>query len=157
MRRVVNNSDIHCTGCPNGGAGFGKHAHCALSPHIRNFRYTYRAPSADRSPMAIEGAAASQAPASNGVMDKGLKKGAISYISNIVIGVASTAPAYSIAATLGFIVAVKGVGIYMPAVRLVSSIPALLTAVAYKSLTRAAPAAGPPFAWPTRAKVVPAS
>ena len=28
-----------------------------------------------------------------------LKKGAIGYISNIVIGVASTAPAYSLAAT----------------------------------------------------------
>ena len=43
-------------------------------------------------------------------MDKGLKKNAIGYLSNIVIGVASTAPAYSLAATLGFIVAVKGVG-----------------------------------------------
>ena len=30
--------------------------------------------------------------ASSGVMDKGLKKGAIGYVSNIVIGVASTAP-----------------------------------------------------------------
>ena len=43
-------------------------------------------------------------------MDKGLKKGAIGYLSNMVIGVASMAPAYSLAATLGFIVAVKGVG-----------------------------------------------
>ena len=34
-------------------------------------------------------------------MDKGLKKNAIGYLSNIVIGVASTAPAYSLAATLG--------------------------------------------------------
>jgi amino acid transporter len=101
--------------------------------------------------MAIEGAAASQAPASTGVMDKGLKKGAISYVSNIVIGVASTAPAYSIAATLGFIVAVKGVGIYMPAVMLVSFIPILLIAVAYKYLNRADPDAGTTFAWTTRA------
>ena len=31
-------------------------------------------------------------PSSSGVLDKGLKKGAIGYISNIVIGVASTAP-----------------------------------------------------------------
>ena len=30
-----------------------------------------------------------------------LKKGAISYISNVVIGVASTAPGYSLAATSG--------------------------------------------------------
>ena len=36
--------------------------------------------------------------------EKGLKSDAISYASNIVIGVASTAPGYSLAATLGFIV-----------------------------------------------------
>ena len=41
-----------------------------------------------------------------------LKRGAISDISNIVIGVASTAPGYSLAATIGFI-----------AVRADSSIP----------------------------------
>ena len=38
-----------------------------------------------------------------------LKHGAISYISNIVIGVASTAPAYSLAATVGFLVLTSGV------------------------------------------------
>ena len=37
---------------------------------------------------------------------KGLKPNAIGYASNLVIAVASTAPAYSLAATLGFIVAV---------------------------------------------------
>ena len=36
---------------------------------------------------------------------KGLKTDALGYMSNLVIGVASTAPAYSLAATLGFIVA----------------------------------------------------
>jgi hypothetical protein len=46
----------------------------------------------------------------------GLKKNAIGYISNVVIGTASVAPAYSLAATLGFIVAVKGVGLSAPAV-----------------------------------------
>jgi amino acid transporter len=86
-----------------------------------------------------------------GVMDKGLKKGAIGYISNIVIGVASTAPAYSLAATLGFIVAVKGVGVHAPAVLLVSFIPMLLIASAYKYLNRADPDAGTTFAWTTRA------
>ena len=38
--------------------------------------------------------------------EKGLKANAISYVSNVVIATASTAPAYSLAATLGFIVAV---------------------------------------------------
>ena len=93
----------------------------------------------------------SGAPASSGVMDKGLKKGAIGYVSNIVIGVASTAPAYSLAATLGFIVAVKGVGVHAPAVMLVAFIPMLLVASAYKYFNRADPDAGTTFAWVTRA------
>jgi len=36
------------------------------------------------------------------VGSKGLKVGALSMISSLVIGVASTAPAYSLAASLGF-------------------------------------------------------
>jgi len=101
--------------------------------------------------MAIESAAVSQPPPSSGVMDKGLKKGAIGYISNIVIGVASTAPAYSLAATLGFIVVVKGVGVHAPAVMLVAFLPMLLVASAYKYFNRADPDAGTTFAWTTRA------
>jgi amino acid transporter len=84
-------------------------------------------------------------------MDKGLKKNAIGYLSNLVIGVASTAPAYSLAATLGFIVAVKGVGVHAPAVLLVSFVPMLLIAGAYRALNRADPDAGTTFAWTTRA------
>jgi amino acid transporter len=101
--------------------------------------------------MATDSVAASGAPASSGVVDKGLKKGAIGYISNIVIGVASTAPAYSLAATLGFIVAVKGVGVHAPAVLLVAFVPMLLVAAAYKYFNRADPDAGTSFAWTTRA------
>jgi amino acid transporter len=101
--------------------------------------------------MASASVAASSSPESSGVMDKGLKKNAIGYISNIVIGVASTAPAYSLAATLGFIVAVKGVGVHAPAVMLVAFIPMLLVAAAYKYFNRADPDAGTTFAWVTRA------
>jgi amino acid transporter len=102
--------------------------------------------------MAIEGTDVIGGPQrDSGVMDKGLKKGAIGYISNIVIGVASTAPAYSLAATLGFVVAVKGVGVHAPAVLLVSFIPMLLVASAYKYFNRADPDAGTSFAWTTRA------
>jgi amino acid transporter len=103
--------------------------------------------------MATVSAGASEpgAPASPGVLDKGLKKNAIGYVSNIVIGVASTAPAYSLAATLGFIVAVKGVGVHAPAVMLVSFVPMLLIASAYKYFNRADPDAGTSFAWVTRA------
>ena len=77
-----------------------------------------------------------------GCMDKGLKKGAIGYLSNIVIGVASTAPAYSLAATLGFIVAVKGVGVHAPAVLLVAFIPMLLVAVGLQILQPRRPRRG---------------
>jgi amino acid transporter len=85
------------------------------------------------------------------VVEKGLKKGAIGYLSNLVIGVASTAPAYSLAATLGFIVAVQGVGVHAPAVLLVAFVPMLLIAGAYRGLNRADPDAGTTFAWTTRA------
>ncbi|HVR05593.1 MAG TPA: APC family permease [Solirubrobacteraceae bacterium] len=101
--------------------------------------------------MATIGASSGDLSASKaGVMDKGLKKNAIGYLSNIVIGVASTAPAYSLAATLGFIVAVKGVGVHAPAVMLVAFIPMLLVAAAYKYFNRADPDAGTTFAWTTR-------
>jgi amino acid transporter len=100
--------------------------------------------------MATASAAAPGTPEREGVMDKGLKKNAIGYLSNIVIGVASTAPAYSLAATLGFIVVVKGVGVHAPAVLLVAFLPMLLVASAYKYFNRADPDAGTTFAWTTR-------
>jgi amino acid transporter len=90
-------------------------------------------------------------PTSALVGDKGLKRDAIGYLSNLVIGVASTAPAYSLAATLGFIVAVPGMGLHAPAVLLVSFIPILLIAFGYKFLNRADPDCGTTFAWATRA------
>jgi amino acid transporter len=80
-----------------------------------------------------------------------LKTDAIGYLSNLVIGVASTAPAYSLAATLGFIVIISGVGVHAPAVLLVSFVPILLIAFGYKFLNRADPDAGTTFAWGTRA------
>ena len=42
--------------------------------------------------------------------DKGLKGGAIGLLSSVVIGVSSTAPAYSLAASLGFVAMVAGMG-----------------------------------------------
>jgi amino acid transporter len=82
---------------------------------------------------------------------KGLKADAIGYISNLVIAVASTAPAYSLAATLGFIVAVTGVGVHAPAVLIVSFIPILFVSVGYRFFNLADPDAGTTFAWVTRA------
>ena len=83
--------------------------------------------------------------------DKGLKTGALGWVSNLVIGVASTAPGYSLAATLGFIVAVNGMGFHAPAVMLVSFVPMLLIAAAYYYMNRADPDCGTSFTWVTRA------
>ena len=83
--------------------------------------------------------------------DKGLKTGALGYLSNLVIGVASTAPGYSLAATLGFVVAVGGMGFHAPAVMLVAFIPMLLIAAAYYYMNRADPDCGTSFTWVTRA------
>src|SRR3954454_17044707 len=85
------------------------------------------------------------------VSEHGLKAGAIGYASNVVIGVASTAPAYSLAATLGFVVAVTGVGVHAPAVLLVSFVPILFVAAGYKYLNKADPDCGTTFSWVTRA------
>ncbi len=85
------------------------------------------------------------------VSEKGLKRNAIGFVSNVVIGVASTAPAYSIAATLGFIVADPGVATHAPGVLLAAFVPMLLISLAYRYLNKADPDAGTTFAWTTRA------
>src|SRR5258705_8832861 len=82
---------------------------------------------------------------------KELKRNAIGYASSVVIGVASTAPGYSLAAVLGLIVAIAGVGVHAPAVLLVSFVPMLLVALGYKYLNKADPDAGTTFSWATRA------
>src|SRR5260221_13445479 len=55
--------------------------------------------------------------------DKGLKKNAIGFVSSVVIGVASTAPGYSLAATLGFIAAAVALQSPDPADRLHPDVP----------------------------------
>jgi amino acid transporter len=80
-----------------------------------------------------------------------LKKGAISYISNVVIGVASTAPGYSLAATVGFMVAIGGIGVHNPAVVIISFIPMLFIAWAYQYMNEVDPDCGTSFSWISRA------
>ena len=80
-----------------------------------------------------------------------LKKGAIGFLSNIVISVASVAPAYSLAATLGFIAAVGGLGVQSPAVIIVAFFPMAFIAAAYYYMNRADPDCGTTFAWVTKA------
>jgi amino acid transporter len=85
------------------------------------------------------------------VEDKGLKKDALGFTSSVVIGVASTAPGYSLAASLGLVVGVAGVGLQAPAVLLVAFIPMLLIASSYYYMNRADPDCGTTFSWVTRA------
>ena len=99
----------------------------------------------------MAGTAAGQEPADARPLEKGLKTGAISFASSVVIGVASTAPGYSLAAVLGLVVAVQGVGVQAPAIFIVAFIPMLLVAMAYKYLNKADPDAGTSFSWATRA------
>src|SRR4029079_15008153 len=89
--------------------------------------------------------------AAAGVIDKGLKKDALGFVSSVVIGVASTAPGYSLAASLGLVVAVTGVGLQAPAIMLVAFVPMLLIASAYYYMNRADPDCGTTFSWVTRA------
>jgi amino acid transporter len=89
-----------------------------------------------------------QDPAGAGPGQKGLKRNAIGFLSSTVIGVASTAPGYSLAATLGFIAA--AVGVFTPAILWVAFIPMLLIATSYYYMNRADPDCGTTFTWVTR-------
>ena len=80
---------------------------------------------------------------------KGLKGGALGFVSSVVIGVASTAPAYSLAVTLGLVAA--AVGILSPLVVLVAFVPMLFIAIAYYYMNRADPDCGTSFSWVTKA------
>ncbi len=81
--------------------------------------------------------------------EKGLKAGALGLVSSVVMGVASTAPAYSLAATLGLIVA--AVGLQSPIVAVLAFVPMLLTSIGYSELNKADPDCGTTFTWATRA------
>ena len=82
-------------------------------------------------------------------LDKGLKSGALGLISTTVIATASVAPAYSIAATLVFVVV--AVGLQAPAVSVLAFVPMLLTSIGYSELNKADPDCGTTFTWATRA------
>ncbi|WUX63924.1 amino acid permease [Streptomyces sp. NBC_01431] len=80
---------------------------------------------------------------------KGLRSGALGLFSSVAIGIASTAPAYSLAATLGLIVA--AVGPQAPIVTMLAFIPMLLIAYAYRELNASNADCGTTFSWATRA------
>ncbi|MFE0458903.1 APC family permease [Kitasatospora sp. NPDC058965] len=81
--------------------------------------------------------------------EKGLKSGSLGLVSSVAIGLASTAPAYSLAATLGLVIA--GVGLQSPIVMILAFVPMLLIAYAYRELNAVDPDCGTTFTWASRA------
>ena len=88
-------------------------------------------------------------PSAHVKSDKGLQADALGLAGNIVIGLASVAPAYSLAATLGFVV--LAVGEKSPSMFALAFIPMLLVAFAYKELSKDTPDCGTTFTWGTKA------
>ncbi|MFB2556116.1 APC family permease [Herbiconiux liangxiaofengii] len=80
---------------------------------------------------------------------KGLAAGKLGLVGSTVIGLASTAPVYSLAATIGFVV--LAVGAQAPIAMILAFIPMFLTASAYRELNRAVPDCGTAFTWVTKA------
>lgn len=80
---------------------------------------------------------------------KGLSGGSVGLLGSVTLGVSSVAPAYTLTATLGLVVA--AVGLKMPAVFVAGFVPMFLTAYAYRELNRAVPDCGTSFTWATKA------
>lgn len=81
--------------------------------------------------------------------DKGLRAGSIGLLGNVIIGLSAVAPAYSLAATLGYVVV--AVHTKAPAMFVIAFIPMLLVAFAYRELARDTPDCGTTFTWGTKA------
>ena len=88
-------------------------------------------------------------PPMHELRSKGLKKGSISLIGAVAIGLAATAPAYSLTGALGH--GADEAGYQMPIVFILAVIPMYFIALAYKHLTDAAPDAGTVFTWGSKA------
>lgn len=80
---------------------------------------------------------------------KGLAAGTLGLRGSVVIGLASTAPVFSLVATLGFMIV--AVGAQAPIAFVIAFIPMLFSAYAYRELNRAVPDAGTTFTWGTKA------
>jgi amino acid transporter len=83
------------------------------------------------------------------IPSKGLRGGILDLGDSVMLGLASTAPVYSLAATLGLIVAVNGN--YTPLILLLGFIPVLFIAYAFRELNSAMPDCGTTFIWARRA------
>ncbi|MGW3174137.1 amino acid permease [Streptomyces sp. NPDC001153] len=97
----------------------------------------------------FDGAVSAGRPApGTGAGRKGLKNDALGMFSSVAMGLASAGPAYSLAATLGVIVA--GVGLQAPIVTMLAFIPMVLVACAFRELNASNSDCGTTFSWATR-------
>lgn len=80
---------------------------------------------------------------------KGLAAGTLGLWGSTVIGLASTAPVYSLVATLGFVV--LAVGAQAPIAFVIAFVPMLFIAFAYRELNNDVPDCGTTFTWGTKA------
>ncbi len=81
--------------------------------------------------------------------DKGLKGGTLGLVAVIVIGVASTAPGYSLAASIGLVTGEAGVK--APFIMLAAFVPMACIAASFYYLNKADPDCGTNFTWGVRA------
>src|SRR4051812_22759021 len=81
----------------------------------------------------------------DGVAAKGLRTGIIGLLGSTVLGVVQTAPAYSIAVTLGFLAA--AVGLHSPAALLLGFVPIFCMTIAEREFVAREPDAGTVFVW----------
>ena len=83
------------------------------------------------------------------VPSKGLKGGSLGLVAVIVIGVASTAPGYSLAASIGLVTGEAGVK--APFIMLFAFVPMACIAASFYYLNKADPDCGTNFTWGVRA------
>lgn len=85
----------------------------------------------------------------HGLKAKGLRKGAVSNSAAVTIGLAATAPAYSLTGALGH--GASEIGYQLPIIFILSVIPMFFVALSYKHLTSSAPDSGTVFTWGSKA------
>ena len=77
--------------------------------------------------------------------EKGLRKGSVSIVAAVAIGLAATAPAYSLTGALGY--GALESGYQLPIIFVISVIPMFFVALAYKHMTTVARDSGTVFTW----------
>src|SRR4051794_18348192 len=99
--------------------------------------------------MTVSTPAAAPAAETAGPGGKGLRTGTLGLLASVVIGIASTAPAYSLAASLGFVS--QDVGVKAPLIMILAFVPILFISYAYRALNSRIPDCGTNFTWGARA------